>query len=60
MAESFMEIRRLTDARLKGEILSRTASGMGIFYPRTLAARLEPLLFTFVDRRAFATFTPVE
>jgi len=59
MAESFMEIRRLTDATLKGEILTRTASGMGIFYPKPLAPGLEPLLFTFIDRRAFTPFAPL-
>jgi len=48
------------DGILNAELLTRTASGMAILYPPGLAARLNPLLKTFIDPFAFHSFAPVE
>lgn len=57
MVPSFQEIVKVHEADLYGEILTRTASGMAIFYPKTMAETIDPVIRVFIDQFAFAKFT---
>lgn len=56
---SFKDLVRAHGAEMNATLLTRTASGMAVFYPKSLAERLGPVLGTFVDQFAFTSFTPL-
>ena len=49
MGQSFFELREEMAATHAGEILTRTASGMGLFYPRSAEARIGDTVRAFID-----------
>jgi hypothetical protein len=59
MIPGLKAIAAANEGRLNAELLTRTASGMAILYPPSLAERLNPLIKVFVDRYAFRAFNPV-
>jgi len=53
LIDSFDDLLRRYGDTLHGEVLTRTASGMAILYPKILASQVRPVAQTFVD--SFAT-----
>ncbi len=59
LVKSFRALVSAHQAELNALLLTRTASGMAVLYPRSSQDRLGPTLGAFVDPFAFTAFTPV-
>ncbi len=56
---SFKDLVRAHGTEMNASLLTRTASGMAVFYPKSSTEKLGPLLGAFVDQFAFTAFTPI-
>lgn len=59
LTPSFQDLVKAHSAELHAMILTRTASGMAVFYPRAAQETLGLLFGVFMDQFAFTGFTPI-
>ncbi len=59
LVPSFQTLVKAHGGELNAQLLTRTASGMAVLYPKSAVEKLGPVFGAFVDQFAFTTFAPL-